>query len=207
MNPRQLIALVMACVFALATLVVIAFAGREETSSSEPGEVVGPDQRFEGSPLPDGVRAPDFSLSDQDGDRISMAELRGRPVIVTFLYTNCEETCPPQAQQVKGALNELGHDVPSLAIAVDPPRDTPDSAQRFLSKARMLGRMDFVLGSRAELEPLWKGYAIQPQSQDAEHQARIVLVDGMGFQRVGFPLGQTTPERIAHDVRILEEET
>ena len=39
-----------------------------------------------------------------------MRELRGRPAIVTFLYTTCEDTCPTQAQQIKGALDELGED-------------------------------------------------------------------------------------------------
>jgi len=64
--------------------------------------------------------------------------------------------------------------------------------------------MDFALGSEAELRPLWDAYAIQPQLPGAEHQARIVLVDGDGLQRVAFPLEQATPERIAHDVRALE---
>ena len=70
----------------------------------------------------------------------------------------------------------------------------------------MTGRMDFVLGSRAQLRPVWKGYAIQPQTASEEHLARIVLVDKKGIQRIGFPLGQTTPERLAHDVRLLERE-
>ncbi|HEX8743370.1 MAG TPA: SCO family protein, partial [Thermoleophilaceae bacterium] len=42
-------------------------------------------------------------------------ELRGKPVIVTFLYTTCKDTCPAQAQTVKGTLNELGHDIPAVA--------------------------------------------------------------------------------------------
>jgi protein SCO1/2 len=150
------------------------------------------------------VRAPRFELTDERGDRIAMADFRGGPAIVTFLYTHCEDTCPPAAQQVKGALNELGRDVPALAIAVDPPNDTAASARAFLSKQRMLGRMRFVLGTRAELEPVWRGFAIAPQRADAEHQARIVLVDGDGLQRIGFPIEQATPERIAHDVRLLE---
>ena len=75
--------------------------------------------------MPQGVRAPDFALKNQDGETVSMRSLRGRPVVVTFLYTTCEDTCPIQAQTVRGALDELGHDVPALAIAVDPPRDTP----------------------------------------------------------------------------------
>ncbi len=77
-----------------------------------------------------------------------MRSLRGEPVIVTFLYTTCEDTCPTQAQQVKGALAELGEDVPAVAVAVDPPRDNPERARAFLSEQRMTGRMSFALGTR-----------------------------------------------------------
>lgn len=199
MNPRLLLALFLAGLFA------IGMAAWAIVEAGEDDEHIAQDE-FAGSRLPDGVRAPSFRLTDERGEPVAMSDLRGQPVIVTFLYTNCEETCPPAAQQVRGALNELGRDVPTLAIAVDPPRDTTASARRFLAKARMLGRMRFVLGSREELEPLWRGYAIQPQSPEAEHQARIVLVDPKGYQRIAFPLDQATPERIAHDVRLLERE-
>jgi protein SCO1/2 len=191
-------ALFVAGVLALATIAVVAFASRDDDP------VLSASSEFEGARMPDGVRAPEFELTNQDGETVRMSDLRGGPVIVTFLYSNCEDTCPPQAQQIKGALNELGRDVPSIAIAVDPPNDTPASARRFLSEARMTGRMDFLVGSRAELEPVWRGFAIRPQAKDEEHQARIVLVDAKGVQRVGFPLSETTPERIAHDVRLLE---
>ena len=135
-----------------------------------------------------------------------MRALRGRPVLVTFLYTTCEDACPAQAQIVRGALDELGHDLPALAIAVDPPRDTPQRAKAFLSEQRALGRLDFVLGSRDELRPLWKGFAIRPQSVTQEHQARFTLVDARGYQRVGYPGSEATPERLAHDLRLLERE-
>jgi protein SCO1/2 len=196
-NPRLLLALFLAGLFALglAAWAIVESNGEDETAGTE----------FAGSLLPPGVRAPEFRLTDERGEAIAMSDFRGEPVIVTFLYTNCEDTCPPAAQQVKGALNELGRDVPALAIAVDPPRDTPSSARAFLSEARMLGRMRFVLGSRPELEPVWRGFAIRPQSAREEHQARIVLVDRRGRQRIGFPIDQATPERIAHDVRLLEE--
>lgn len=160
-------------------------------------------ERFEGSIMPDGVRAPDFTLRDQDGDPVSMRALRGRPAIITFLYTTCEESCPAQAQQIKLGLDRLGEDVPALAIAVKPETDTPASANRFLVEQGMVGRMDIALGSREELRRVWKGFAIQPQLDDAEHQARTVLIDANGFQRVGFPVDQLTPERLAKDVRTL----
>ncbi len=160
-------------------------------------------ERFEGSIMPPGVRAPDFALRDQEGDRVSMRALRGRPVIVTFLYTTCEESCPAQAQQIKLGLDRLGEDLPTLAVAVKPETDTPATARRFLREQGMTGRMDIVLGSRRRLEPVWKGFAIQPQLAGVEHQARTVLIDARGYQRIGFPLDQLTPERLASDARTL----
>jgi protein SCO1 len=200
-NPRILAALFLLCVFALGG-VVLAARGRDDRAAGE----LPPSSRYEGASLPGGVRAPDFALHDQDGHGITMREFRGKPVVVTFLYTTCTKTCPAQAQTVKGALDDLGHDVPAIAIAVDPPRDTRESARAFLAKTGMLGRMDFVLGSGAQLSPVWQRYAIRPQTGQEEHTARFVLVDKRGFQRVGFPLDQATPERLAHDIAALERQ-
>jgi protein SCO1/2 len=199
-NPRILIAGVIAAVAALGAVVLAATTGGDSDPAS-----AGP-SKFEGSIMPGGVRAPDFSLRDERGRTVSMRSFRGRPVIVTFLYTTCDQTCPTMAQTVKGALNDMESDVPAIAVAVDPPRDTAQQALKFLSKQRVLGRLDFVLGSRAELEPVWKGFAIQPQSVNQEHQARFTLVDKRGFQRIGFPGNRATPEAIAHDVAVLERE-
>ena len=195
MNSRLQIALFLVAVFALGALILVA-AGEDADDTALGAS-------FEGARLPDDLPAPQFALDNQDGERVRMAALRGRPVIVTFLYTNCDNTCPLQAQTIKGALNDLDEDVPALAIAVDPARDTAESARRFLGEQRMTGRMDFVLGTRRQLQAVWTGYAIRPQSVTDEHTGRFVLVDKRGFQRIGFPLDQATPERLAHDVRIL----
>ncbi len=197
MNPRIVVALFLVGVFALGAIVLA--AGGSDTDEGSPNT-------FEGALMPEGVRAPDFRLRNQEGEPVSMRSLRGQPVVVTFLYTHCQDTCPIQAQTVRGALDQLGHDVPALAVAVDPPNDTPQSARRFLAEQRASGRIDFVLGSRAELRPLWKGFAIRPQSVTEEHQARLTLVDARGFQRVGYPGAEATPERLAHDLRLLERE-
>ena len=191
-----MIALSLLVVFALGAAVVA--AERSEDAPAERGPL-----RFEGSTVPAGLRAPDFRLRDQDGRPITMRERRGEPVIVTFLYTTCEDTCPVQAQQIKGAFDELGRDVPAVAVAVDPPRDTPERARAFLSRQRMTGRLDFALGSRAELAPVWKAFGAQPQREDLEHTGRLVLVDPKGVQRVSYPVDQVTPERLAHDLRLL----
>jgi protein SCO1 len=199
-NARVLIALFLVGVFSLGA-VVLAAPDQDGDDS-----VATATSRFEGAIMPAGLKAPHFVLHNQDGERISMRDFRGQPVIVTFLYTTCEDTCPVQAQTVRGALDELGEDVPAIAIAVDPPRDTPERARAFLSEQHALGRLDFVLGTRAELRRLWDGYYVRPQSVTQEHQARFTLVDESGFQRVGYPGYEATPERIAHDIRLLQSE-
>ena len=203
MRPRIAIALMVATALAFGALIVAVERARDRSSGSEPSAQERQASRFEGALMPPGVRAPDFALRDERGRAISMDQFRGRPVAVTFLYTTCEDTCPAQAQQIKGALDQLDRPVPAVAIAVDPPRDTPSKAREFLDKYDLAGRMRWVLGSKEQLEPLWRGFAIQEQLPESEHQARIVLVDRDGFQRIGFPADQATPERLAHDLREL----
>jgi protein SCO1/2 len=200
-NPRVALASIVAAAVLLGGVLAIALSQDERTAPA-PTAASG----YEGALLPRGVRAPDFRLRDDRGRPIAMRDFRGRPVLVTFLYTSCKESCPGMAQTARGALDDLGHDVPALAIAVDPPRDTAPRARAFLAKQQALGRLRFVLGSRTQLRPLWKGYAIQPQSVAQEHQARFVLVDKRGYQRIGFPGQQATPERLAHDIRLLERQ-
>jgi protein SCO1/2 len=195
-NPRVTIALALGVLFAFVGLVVLVKPDR--AAAPQPGA-----DRFEGAILPRGLKAPDFALTDERGKRVTMRAYRGKPVIVSFLYSTCRDTCPLQAQQIKGALNELGTDVPALAVSVDPPRDTRRNAAAFLSKQRMTGRLRWVLGSRAQLAPVWKAYAATGQRNDLEHNARFVLVDPKGIQRVGYPVDQVTPDRVAHDLKLL----
>ena len=161
---------------------------------------------FVGAVLPGGVRAPDFALRDQDGRPVRMSSFRGRPVIVTFLYAKCTGSCPAQAQQIKGAMDDLGHDLPAIAISVDPANDTAREARHFLAVQGMSTRMRFLLGTKRELAPVWKGFHIAPQRPGHEHQSWLTLVDRRGMQRVGYPGAEVTPERLAHDLRLLEKQ-
>ena len=193
--------------YALATLAICAFAAMVGVWLAARGDdasavQTGP-QGWAGFIRPPGAMAPDFRLRDQDGEAATMDEYRGRPVAVTFVYSTCEDTCPAMVDQVRGALDDTGLDIPLLAVSVDPANDTPARARRFLNERRMTGRARFLLGSEAELAPVWKGYGIQPQSDELEHSATVVLVDADGRQRVGFPHADLTPEALGHDLRRL----
>ena len=158
---------------------------------------------FSGATRPPSLPPVDFALRDQDGKRVTAASLRGRPAVITFLYTTCEDTCPVTTAQIRGALDDLGRDVPVVAVSVDPPRDTPLRAKRFLLDQRMTGRMRFLLGDRAQLEPIWRAFGIRPQGRGFEHTASTVVVDARGRQRVGFMTDHLTPEGLARDLQAL----
>src|SRR5919201_962994 len=112
MSRRLLVTLVALGLLSAAGIAVGVAGSRHSTASTAEPAV----QRFEGAVLPPGVRAPDFTLRDQDGRPISMRQFRGSPVVVTFLYTRCKNTCPVEAQQIKGALDDLDRPVPALAV-------------------------------------------------------------------------------------------
>ncbi len=163
---------------------------------------------FAGAQTPASIPPQDFTLHDQDGKLVRLGDYRGKVVVVTFLYSTCRDTCPLIAQQIRGALNQLKSPVPALAISVDPANDTPLNARRFLVKQSVDGRIRFLLGTRAQLAPVWRDYGVQPQTalRDApsDHTAYVVLVDRAGRQRVGFPASELTPEALAHDIRRLQ---
>jgi protein SCO1/2 len=160
-----------------------------------------------GSLRPAGIPPRDFSLRDQDGRPASLREYRGQVVVLTFLYTHCQDVCPITATTIRGALDDLGHDVPALAVSVDPKGDTPADARRFLLQRRLNGdRMRYLLGDRAQLQPVWKAYGIQPQTSKFDHSAYVLLIDRRGRQRIAFPVQELTSEALAHDIRRLEAE-
>jgi protein SCO1/2 len=158
---------------------------------------------FEGALRPPGIPPVHFSLKDQDGKVATLNQYRGRPVILTFMYSTCRDTCPLTAQQIKGAMDQVGRDVPTLAISVDPKNDTQLNARRFVNQQGLTKRMRFLLGDDAQLAPIWKAYGIRPQGKAFDHSAYVVLVDAKGTQRVGWPVDKLTPEGLAHDLRLL----
>jgi protein SCO1 len=162
---------------------------------------------FSGALSPPDIPRKDFSLRDEAGKEISLRQYRGHVVVLTFMYSTCQDTCPVTATTIRGALDDLGHDVPTLAVSVDPANDTPDNAEAFLLKRGLSnGRMHFLLGTRAQLRPVWKAYGIQPQGKGFEHTARVLVLDKQGRQRVAFPVEDLVDRDLAHDIRKLESE-
>jgi len=196
LKARVRLTLIAATLCALAAVAGVLLAERRISNQPEVELVNG----WAGAIRPEGQPVPDFTLTDQDGRRVNARSLRGKPVVFAFVYSTCRDTCPAQVQTIRGALDDLGRDVPVVGVSVDPAGDTAERARRFVRRMRMTGRMTYLLGDRPALARVWRAFGIRPQSADLEHSAYVVLVDGRGRQRIGFPSHELTQAGLAHDL-------
>jgi protein SCO1/2 len=151
-----------------------------------------------------------LALRDYTGKRVDLRDYRGKAVLVTFLYSHCPDTCPLIVGHLHTAQAELGAGAKRLrivAVSTDPRGDTPSAVATFLSRRRMKGRMDFLIGSRAELGRVWKAWHIvaNPDKADpskVEHSALIYGISGSGKVTTLYP-ANFKPAWIVHDVPLL----
>jgi protein SCO1 len=212
MSPRLRFTLLAAVAAAVAFVLLVALnrpAGRSRAVLSSPSSRSVPaSSGFDGAALPADVRAHDFTLSDQDGQPISLGRYRGQVLVLAFLDSSCG-ACILIAQQIRGALDELPRPVPVLIMSVDPHADTPSHVSRFLSRVSLSGRVHYLTGPISQLRPLWRSYGAAPASSThavLDGSAAVVLIDPRGLQRVVFPIEELTPESLLHDIRRLQSE-
>jgi len=163
-----------------------------------------------GSVPPGTITLPEFRLRDYTGRAFGSRELRGRGVLVTFLETKCREACPILASQIGDALRLLSPDerrsVVAIAISTHPHDDTPASVRAFLRAHRVVGRMQYLLGSEAELRPVWNAFFVLSalDSGDADtHSASVRVFDRRGrWISTLHPRVDLTAENLAHDARV-----
>ncbi|HEY7294688.1 MAG TPA: SCO family protein [Dehalococcoidia bacterium] len=159
--------------------------------------------KLSGTPLHEAA-APDFALHTADGQPFHLSDLRGKAVVLTFLYTHCPDVCPAIAgklAQTNQQLGKLASRVAFVSVSVDPEGDTPASVAEFtqVHGLQALGdRWRYAIGSRLELAPVWQAYGIgagpQPAALSAlrpdpngppiiDHNAVLYLIDAKGHER------------------------
>ncbi len=158
------------------------------------------------------VPAPAFTLTDQNGQQVSLTQFKGQPTIETFLYTHCPDVCPLIADQVHVALSQLGPDASNvglLAVSTDPSGDTRAAATDFVHVHSLDGQMHYLLGSPADLQPVWKDYfiGVTPDTtpSQVDHSEALFVLDKAGAERVllGVPF---RAEDLAGDLKKLLSE-
>jgi protein SCO1/2 len=156
--------------------------------------------------------APDFRLTDQNGRAVSLADLRGRVVVLTFLYTHCPDECPLIAEKLHATAGQMGDamsKVSFVAVSVDPANDTPAAIQAFLRQHQVEGQLTFLNGSPDQLTPVWAAYYIAARA-NAEaaspasvlHSTRVIVIDQAGAERVNFD-SDFNPADLTFDLQAL----
>lgn len=150
-----------------------------------------------------------FTLTDPSGARRSLADFRGKIVLLYFGYTFCPDVCPTDLSAILAAIRSLGRageQVLPVFITVDPARDLPDVLRSYA--AALNPRLIALRGSESETRAVATAYKAfyervpRPAGQPylVDHTAFIYLLDREGRYLAYFPPG-TSSERIAATVR------
>ena len=154
--------------------------------------------------------APEITLHDQNGTLFKLSSLRGKAVFLTFVYSHCPDVCPLMLQALAAAKHKLEHpsSMQIVAVSVDPKGDTPKAVKSFLANRLLRGKVRWLLGTRAQLRPVWTEYNILAKSVPEtpaiiEHVSLIYGIDAKGRIRVGYPASPLKSAWISHDAPLL----
>jgi protein SCO1 len=158
--------------------------------------------------------APAFTLTTQDGQRLSLQELRGKVVVVTFIYASCADACPLLTAKMAGLQDELGRDfgpkVFFISITVDPERDTTEVLTRYAqAHGAKLSGWAFLTGTPDEIRTVARHYGIYYKKQAAgavDHTFLTSLVDQRGTLRVQYMGIRFDPDELLRDLQSLLRE-
>jgi protein SCO1 len=152
--------------------------------------------------------APTLGLRNYQGAPVTLSQYRGKAVLVTFLYTHCPDVCPLIASNLALALRHVGTaPVQATAVSVDPRGDTPAAVLAFLRAHQLLGRMQYLIGSPAELARTWAAWSVG-STRDAgnpelvAHSALVYGVSASGRLTTIYA-ASFEPSQIEHDVPLL----
>lgn len=157
----------------------------------------------------------DFTLADHTGKRRTLADFRGRAVVMFFGFTHCPDVCPTTLAELAAAVKTLGADgdkVQVILVTVDPERDTPQVLSQYVTAfdPRFLG----LRGTAEETARVAKEFKIiyqkvagaRPESYTMDHSAGAYIFDPQGRLRLYVSYGQG-PEVFAHDIALLLKES
>lgn len=166
---------------------------------------------YRGSEPPTRIELVDFALRDDNEEVVRSSSLRGKVVVLTFLDSQCTESCPIIASQVGRAFDLLSlaerRRVYAVAISTDPEEDTTASVRSFLRRNRALGTLHYLGGGEpeAKLRPLWKRFQILSSLESGEdtlHSAPVRIYDGGVWVATLHAGVDLTPANLAHDIRV-----
>ena len=161
-----------------------------------------------GGQLPMIGPAPTFTLTSQDAKPVALADLRGKVVALTFIYTGCPDICPLLTQKMVDVQDELGAKfgakIAFVSVTLDPERDTPevlkDYAQFWGAKPE---GWSFLTGSLEAVRDVTRRYGVffsKKEDGSVEHSQLSTLIDADGQMRVQYLGARFDPEEFRRDL-------
>jgi len=152
-----------------------------------------------------------FTLTNTDGQRVQLADLRGKYLLFYFGYTFCPDVCPTTLAELRKAKQALGSDsdqVQVIMVSVDPERDTPQRLKRYMTAFNAYFMA--LTGTEEELAAVASAFGIFYEKHEGsaatsylvDHTATVIAVDPEGYVRMIFPFG-TSGEAMAADLHAL----
>lgn len=173
--------------------------------------------------FPHGIRiykeAPEFELTDQDNNKVSLSDFRGKLVLIGWGFTNCPDICPlilSKLSNVRKELGDRGDKVQVLFITIDPERDTPGRLKSYIPSfdPSFIG----LTGSNEEIKEVVKAYNAffikHPEvygrgefdtwdSYQMSHTTNIYLIDKHGRLLFYYPYDRLNSHTIAEDIKTI----
>ena len=153
----------------------------------------------------------EFRLFDHNGKPRTLADFRGKVVVMFFGYTHCPDVCPTTLAEMKQVMQILGNDAQRLQVlfvTVDPARDTPDLLSRYVPSFHpsFLG----LYGDTAATEKVAKDFKIAyriaagktADGYTVDHSAASLVFDTQGNLRLFINYGLAA-DKIAPDIKKL----
>ena len=149
-------------------------------------------QALDGSSAPLDFKAPPFTLTNQHGQTVSLASLRGKVVLLTFLDPVCTSDCPLIAQEFRQADQLLGgqsRQVELVAVVTNPLYTQSEYTAAFDRQEHMstLPNWQYLTGSVAQLSKVWRQYGVAAQALPAGgmvgHNDIAYVIDRSGRTR------------------------
>jgi protein SCO1/2 len=158
--------------------------------------------------LPQGRDVPDLTLTNQDGESVSMEQLEGQWNLLFFGYTFCPDICPAtlaELRQLRGKLpDEARQRMQPILVSVDPERDTPEQLKKYLDYfgAGFIG----LTGPLDDIQTLANAVGVpfipadtSKEDYTVDHGGNLALIGPDGRLR-GFIRAPLRPEKLAEQL-------
>ena len=153
-----------------------------------------------------------FALTDQDGAGVEFRKLRGRPLVINFMYTSCPDICPLLTASLKILRSRMTpaetEGIRFLSITTDPEVDSPKVLKAYSKRHEAdAPNWSWLTGEPRDLTPVWQGFGVSVQRLAKgliEHTTLTVVADAQGFMRFAYFGSAPDPDVLLKDLRALE---